>query len=507
MINFRNFRRFIIMDRIKNLENFIKSDNFCNGLVSDSAYSTAWAARVRNPENYSEPAFMKSLEWLRKNQNEDGCWANSFIYCEQERILCTMIALITLKQWNYKFDEVKIKKAEAFIRTHSNDLLKIEENEIFVAFEMLIISLAQEIENISTLINEKILKRFSIMREQKIEKIKKYFNKGKYNQRIWYFNLEALDGIFSQEEIEKIFFHEKSIGASFSATCFALYKKFNLPCVNDHVKNEIEKRGGALPTLDHSSVFDIVISYGYLIFINYRGIPENKIEILLKNMSPEGFICCSDHGMIDADTIAHTIFVMNHFSKKVSIEGLMTYWNGEYFETTLGETNYSLSTNVNCLLALKCLPNQENSTFITEKLSKFLKEKIGSNRNFTDKWHISKYYSWSRAILAFEDIDDEFAENLFKNLILEQKEDGGWGYSKNSTSLESSYCIIAICHWLEKNFKLTPYKKNLERAYSFLIENSEKIPPMWIMHDLYSIVNCDRCVVLCSLYKLKEFLK
>ena len=75
----------------------IKSEEFGNGIVSSSAYATAWAARIRNFKNPVGPAFPSSLDWIRHNQNIDGSWGHKWPNNILERLISTLIAIIVLK--------------------------------------------------------------------------------------------------------------------------------------------------------------------------------------------------------------------------------------------------------------------------------------------------------------------------------------------------------------------------------------------------------------------------
>ena len=107
---------------------------------------------------------------------------------------------------------------------------------------------------------------------------------------------------------------------------------------------------------------------------------------------------------------------------------------------------------------------------MTSWLKKLIKD---TELSFKDKWVISKYYSFSRAFIAFEDVDDEFLTTLIFKLIEEQKPDGGWGYMNESSNLETSFIVISLIHSLRKR-KINKKKYFvLIRAQRFLDEENE----------------------------------
>lgn len=180
----------------------------------------------------------------------------------------------------------------------------------------------------------------------------------------------------------------------------------------------------------------------------------------------------------------------------------MKYYFDDHFLTYYEEMSVSLSTNLNCLYCLKLFGLNE----IVQKLTLWLKNFIhNENFSFKDKWHISKYYCMSKAIISFVSVDNEFALEIFEQMISEQREDGGWGNFNRSTVNETSMSIISIVYLLNEG--LAELSLNIiEKAKCFL-ESNDKIFPMWISKTLYSNVNLDKIICLSAKYATEKFIK
>ena len=83
-----------------------------DGDISISAYDTAWVALIPSKEGGDQgedqeevkkkngPLFPCSLEWIAKNQLQDGSWGDSQIFSAHDRILNTLACVVALKYWN-----------------------------------------------------------------------------------------------------------------------------------------------------------------------------------------------------------------------------------------------------------------------------------------------------------------------------------------------------------------------------------------------------------------------
>ena len=496
------------------LVDFIRSEQFCSGNVSGSAYATAWAARIRSKEHHGQPAFPSSLDWIRNNQKDDGSWGNKWPVSYQDAIISTLIAIIVLKQWNYYEDIEKIEKAINFVERNSIKLISIQEQDIHVGFELIFMTLIEEVKHFGLWIDEKVYNHYKYKKNIKmdfIRKAKTLSHNNKYPS--WLFDFEAISDIYDKNTIENIFRDSKTICTSISATCSALYNNYNLPKCYKYIERKVSAGNGFIADLDNLKVFDIVWSYTYLIWVGFdfdlilesERIGYRHLEYLESLIARDNTIGFGDGAPIDPDTIASTIYVLNHFGKKVPLDGLLKFYSKNYFITYFGETSFSLSTNINILICLKQFKDDNTICEIIRTHSEWLKTYIiDSDYDFKDKWMISKYYSMTRAVFAFQDIDDHFVDTCIDILREEQKCDGGWGGFEQSTNIETALVVICLIHYMTKRkLKSQCIYYYLRRAQNYL-DNDREIVPLWIGKGLYSMTSLDKLTVLSAKFYLEK---
>lgn len=71
-----------------------------DGEITVSAYDTAWVALVKDVNGSGAPQFPASLEWIAKNQLQDGSWGDNELFSAHDRIINTLACVIALKSWN-----------------------------------------------------------------------------------------------------------------------------------------------------------------------------------------------------------------------------------------------------------------------------------------------------------------------------------------------------------------------------------------------------------------------
>ena len=80
------------------------------GYSEPVVYDTAWVARIPDFTDNTKPSFPKSIEWVRNNQLSDGSWGSNQPFYSHANTLCTLSAIIALKQWNNEEDIQRIQR-------------------------------------------------------------------------------------------------------------------------------------------------------------------------------------------------------------------------------------------------------------------------------------------------------------------------------------------------------------------------------------------------------------
>ncbi|PKU76834.1 Levopimaradiene synthase, chloroplastic [Dendrobium catenatum] len=70
-----------------------------DGEISPSAYDTAWIARIPSVNDPNKPQFPTTLQWILKNQLNDGSWGEPSFFSLYDRLVCTLLCVLTLTLW------------------------------------------------------------------------------------------------------------------------------------------------------------------------------------------------------------------------------------------------------------------------------------------------------------------------------------------------------------------------------------------------------------------------
>ena len=79
---------------------------------------------------------------------------------------------------------------------------------------------------------------------------------------------------------------------------------------------------------------------------------QRDLEYFKNSISYDKPYVNTDGAPLDSDTSAMTIHVLQHSNQNISLEDLLKFYHTEQFLTFFGETNNSLSTNLDCLICL-----------------------------------------------------------------------------------------------------------------------------------------------------------
>lgn len=106
-----------VVEMIKE-EVFSPSADMCS-FLPPSAYETAWVAMIPCPHRPSRPMFPKCLNWILRNQREDGFWGE----CRHamDSLTATIACLVALKTW--KVGNANVEQGLRFLNENMEKLL------------------------------------------------------------------------------------------------------------------------------------------------------------------------------------------------------------------------------------------------------------------------------------------------------------------------------------------------------------------------------------------------
>ncbi|RDX74658.1 hypothetical protein CR513_45569, partial [Mucuna pruriens] len=165
----------LLTNEIRKKVNAIKLilDSKKDGVITISAYDTAWVALVKNIRDENSPQFPSCLEWIANNQLPDGSWGDAELFKPHDRILNTLSCVIALTSW--KMHPNKCEKGMTFFKENLNKLRDENAEHMPIGFEVAfpsLLDLARSL-NIEVPHDSPILKDILAMRDLKLKKIPK----------------------------------------------------------------------------------------------------------------------------------------------------------------------------------------------------------------------------------------------------------------------------------------------------------------------------------------------
>ncbi|GKB45624.1 Ent-copalyl diphosphate synthase, chloroplastic-like protein, partial [Tanacetum coccineum] len=111
-------------------------DSMEDGVISPSAYDTAWVALIEDGNGPGGgPRFPSSLQWVVNHQLRDGSWGDPLMFSACDRIINTLACVIALSFWNMHPD--KCKKGLEFVDKYVNKLKEEKDEHMTIGFEII----------------------------------------------------------------------------------------------------------------------------------------------------------------------------------------------------------------------------------------------------------------------------------------------------------------------------------------------------------------------------------
>lgn len=455
-------------------------------------YSTAWVGMVPALANPKLPAWPETLEFIRSQQLPDGGWGDPRTYFAHGRLIATLAAIKALHLWRTDDgDYERIQAGLEAVNRYTLDLSKEPHEPI--GFEIL---LPRLVHDLSALLDGTLLKhhweQFEPLYQQKLRKISDLrFDPNE--PRTWWFSMEMIPEYQLSLLDDSILLANGSVATSTATTAAYLRAQRvagrNSPAAARYLAEVIKIGNGAVPfcypvqTFERAWIIDALRRAG---LPPTHPVIADMLDEIERNwyQGKHGLSYSTDFLLNDGDCTSLGFAVLSWANRNPADDPLLSFWNGEYFYTYLDERGHSLSANIHALTALRIQPGFPHRAIATQ-LTKWLRSQIKPHVVFDDKWHLSPFYSISRALEAVAGLDDEIALRCLNQILSSQHPDGGWGWNWASTLEETAYCTLALTHALR--IGLLSDKSVLEKAAAFFRskDGHEPLERLWIGKDLY----------------------
>ncbi|KAK2359467.1 ent-copalyl diphosphate synthase, chloroplastic [Trifolium repens] len=374
------------------LVNKIKSilSSLEDGEINISAYDTAWVALVEDVNASGTPQFPSSLEWIAKNQLQDGSWGDHQLFSAHDRIINTLACVIALRSWNMHPE--KCDKGMAFFRENLGKLENENEEHMPIGFEVAFPSLLERARglNIDVPNDSPILKNIFAKRDEKLTRIPR-----EIMHKVPTTLLHSLEGMsdLDWKQLLKLQSQDGSFLFSPSSTAFALMQTKDENCLK-YLNNAVKKFNGGVPNVypvdlfEHIWVVDRLERLGISRFFQQE--IKDCMSYVYRNWTEEGICWARNSNVQDIDDTAMAFRLLRLHGHKVSANVFKHFErNGEFF-CFAGQCTQAVTGMYNLYRATQVLfPGEKILEHAKHFSSKFLKEKREANE-LIDKWIIMK---------------------------------------------------------------------------------------------------------------------
>jgi halimadienyl-diphosphate synthase len=467
------------------------------GRTQGTAYDTAWGARLA--PYYPGVGFEASLEWLRRNQLEDGSWGAPLTHYH-DRFVSTLAAVVALAEAGNKArDRRRIQRGE-------NALWKLvgglgRDDSDTVGFPVVSASLADEATALGLDVPRAPI-RYAVAYRKKLDSLLNQPVRDWLSTPLTY-SYEALR--HAAHDGDLVLETNFSVSISLSATAAYLTQRPHmgaLKYISDIAKIE---GSGALPNAWPINIFEIAWSLNQLGMVGAID-PDDPpvralLDILWSAWSPEYGVSPSSHWRVaDLDDTAACYVALLWGGYPVSADVFDAFEMDDFFCTYRGETNPSVSANVRLLGALRMNEADPRNQQRIKKVLTLLQKDDANGSFWWDKWHASPYYVGHSAVSALAGLAPELAHSRFKWILRTQNEDGGWGYFGPSTAEETAYCLHALLYWDRVVERID--SSRLDAAAGYLLQHvaDPSYVPLWIAKSLYTPYYPVKSAIVSALY-------
>ncbi|KAI7755323.1 hypothetical protein M8C21_030169, partial [Ambrosia artemisiifolia] len=236
---------------VKSIKSIFGSLN--DGVISPSAYDTAWVALIEDVDEQSGgPQFPSSLEWIVNHQLLDGSWGESMIFSVADRLVNTLACVIALTSWKVHPD--KCERGLKFVKDNLYRLGDQHEEHKTHGLELVfpaLIELARKLD-IEVPNDSPVVKDLYKRREMKLLKIPK--EKVHNTPTIMIYSLEGMKDL-EWDKLLKLQSENGSIVYSPSATAFAFMQTKDQKC-RTYLTNLVDEFKGGVPHVYPVEIFE-----------------------------------------------------------------------------------------------------------------------------------------------------------------------------------------------------------------------------------------------------------
>lgn len=471
------------------------------GSMSETAYDTAWVARLSNPSAPEEPLFPAAYDWLLRNQHPDGSWGAEIAFAH-DRVISTLAALTTLARSPFRRQESEPAARRAILYLNRERPNLRDDPAETVGFELILPELARQAQALGLRLPYEDWAFVEAIKADKLKRIPPVAVYGGPTPLTH--SLEYRGENLWPTLVTRCRFPDGSFGLSPSTTAYVYSRVPDDGAVQYLDRLAGLSSPGGIPYVHPFETFETSWVLNLLDPL-VHGLPEVMplVKRLAEAWTPKGLAWTGRSPVPDADDTAVALCVLASHGHPMGTEVFESFETDDYFWTFTYERNPSVTTNAHILSALRQYPGTPERRRMVLKIGRYLEKAQRREGYWLDKWHASALYATGQAIVALAGLSDEVVRSAVQWVLAEQHENGSWGF-EDGTQEETGWAVHALATVSQRDAPLRALTASaLEGGVAYLADHlSERgYPALWIGKSLYTPINVVRATVLAALHQ------
>ncbi|KAG6505051.1 hypothetical protein ZIOFF_037399 [Zingiber officinale] len=378
---------------VKEIKEIFRSMN--DGETNASAYDTAWVARIPSTEEPSRPHFPQTVDWILKNQLEDGSWGEPTYYLVFDRLICTLSCVLALKTWNVAEDQ--IEKGLDYLRNHVDEIETASESLITSGFEVAFPSMLNEAKTLGIDLpyDRPSIQKIVQFREKKMSRIPVQVMHSVHTTLLY--TLEALQEVVQWDKILKLQSADGSFLSSASSTAAVYMKTGDKKCL-EFLQSVLDRFGDNLPCQYPIDLFERIWAVDTIARLGIDHLFKKEIIETLDYVykydqyaGKQGVSWGRDNTVPDVDDTCMALRLMRLYGYPVSSDLIEFFRDDDgNFICFPGQTHRGVSDMYNLYrFSQVAFPGEKILKEAESFVETYLKDCV-KNNNVDDKWSCKK---------------------------------------------------------------------------------------------------------------------
>lgn len=477
-----------------------------DGSMSETAYDTAWIARVPDPNNRTQRAFPSAIEWLLRHQHADGSWGGQ-LEIVHDRVVSTLAAVLALVESPSARSGRAVQAGIAYL---ARSVPRIDDDFVeTVGFELIMPPLLAQARRLGLPLPATAASSIERLRADKLQRLPAAFAYSGLTSLTH--SLEFLGEDLQPDLVRRWRASNGSYGASPSATAYVLMHQWDAAgAAYLRAVLDLSSVGGACNVFPFEIFERTWVLYSLGPLAKRVAAHRSVVARLAADWSPVGVGFTREGVGPDGDDTAMAFQVLNDYALLPPSSGVLRLFEADdHFFCLPLERNPSVSTNAHVLEALNAARDHIDRDRLIHKALQFLASCRVDDRYWRDKWHVSPYYATSRAIRALAGLEQQgqhLSAAAVAWLLETQHANGSWSeLESDGTCEETAHALLALTCLPRPDERMLGAVRRGTR-YLWQHFDDQDHPELWVGKGLYTPHAVVRAVILGALYAAERTL-